>query len=250
LLSVVPSGLLTEVRRMVPALKRRANVGTSLARRGRLFRAKAMHVNLLIRAVAGVIFLTCSAALSQEPSKARVTTCDGDNCVSISEPASVSIKDLWKQADLIAVVQIVSGDTEHYKTAVYKAKVLRPLKGATAGQTVYLGKFIGYKLGGEYLAFLRSPRGVSEPIGGAQGYGSVEVFQIMYEGYSFMGIEYECVFDALEKHRCDEGVVISTEQVRLPKKIKTYPLGTNGGGGPHYMVRKDAFLNWLEQGMK
>jgi len=33
--------------------------------------------------------------------------------VTISEPAPVKVEDLMKQADLVAIVHLLSGDTEH-----------------------------------------------------------------------------------------------------------------------------------------
>jgi hypothetical protein len=81
--------------------------------------------------------------------------------VTITEPAVVKIEELLKQADLIAVVRILSGDTEQYPSAVYKAEVLQSFKGAGVGTTVYFGPFITYGLGSQYLVFLhRSEKGI------------------------------------------------------------------------------------------
>ena len=46
----------------------------------------------------------------------------------------MSITDLFKQPDVVAIVQVVSGDSENYDTAVYKSKVLAVFKGAEQGQ--------------------------------------------------------------------------------------------------------------------
>lgn len=79
-------------------------------------------------------------------------------------------------------------------------------------------------------------------------YGQIPVlYRAMYEGYSILSIDYGCVFDG--KHvdeRCDYGIEISTEQVLLPKRIKTFPSGGRGGGGEHYWVRRDGFLKFLD----
>jgi len=37
---------------------------------------------------------------------------------------SVKLNDLFKEADLVALIRITSGDSESYPVAVYKAKVL------------------------------------------------------------------------------------------------------------------------------
>ena len=78
-----------------------------------------------------------------------------EQTIEISEPATVAITDLFKQADVVAVVQILSGDSENYETAVYKAKVLTAFKSAKVGQQLFFGPFIGYEVGGQYIAFLR-----------------------------------------------------------------------------------------------
>jgi len=57
----------------------------------------------------------------------------GQKTIEISEPAAVSITDLFKQPDVVAIVQVVSGDSENYDTAVYKSKVLAVFKGAEQG---------------------------------------------------------------------------------------------------------------------
>jgi len=53
--------------------------------------------------------------------------------------ARVKIEDLFSQADQVAVVKILSGDSEHYATVVYKAVVKNAYKGTVAGQTIYFG---------------------------------------------------------------------------------------------------------------
>ena len=192
-----------------------------------------------------------SLTLAQEHSGASITTCTGKTCTTITEPGAVKIENLWKQADFVAVVQILSGDTEHYPIAVYKAKVITPFKNASTGQIIYLGPFTTYRLGGEYLAFLRQSKDPVSPKDGDAplSYGTLQtVLRIMYEGYSFMDIDYACVFDGKNTNeRCDYGIKISTEKVLLPKSIKTFPDGTSGGAGEHSWVRRDKFLKFLER---
>jgi hypothetical protein len=75
--------------------------------------------------------------------------------IEISEPGTVAITELFKQADVVAVVEILSGDSEGYDVTVYKAKVLTAFKGVAAGEQLFFGPFVGYEVGGEYVAFLR-----------------------------------------------------------------------------------------------
>lgn len=150
--------------------------------------------------------------------------------IEISEPATVNLEDLFKQADIVAAVYILSGDSEHYPDAVYKAEVFTPFKGVRKGDRIYFGPFVGYAVGGEYLAFLRRSKDGARPVDGAEKtglhYGAIDVlYRIMYQGYSVMPVQYVCVFDGKDaQERCDYGVKINTYQVKFPKAVKTYPL--------------------------
>jgi len=73
--------------------------------------------------------------------------------VTISEPAAVSLSNLFKQADVVAVVQVLSGDSENYETAVYKSKVLTPFKGTTRGEELYFGPTSASALATNMLRF-------------------------------------------------------------------------------------------------
>ncbi|MFZ1919894.1 MAG: hypothetical protein WAU58_20165, partial [Terriglobales bacterium] len=49
--------------------------------------------------------------------------------VTITEPGVYQLSDLLKAADIVAVVKVLSGDTENYEHAVYKGEVIRSFKG-------------------------------------------------------------------------------------------------------------------------
>jgi len=171
---------------------------------------------------------------------------------TISEPATVKVEQLLKQADLVAVVQILSGDTEHYPSAVYKAEVLRSFKGTDNGAIIYFGPFISYRLGGEYVVFLHhsDKRIELKPQQTASGlsYGPISSFYlVMYEGYSALPVEYNCVFDGKEiAQHCDYGVKVNTYQVVLPKGLRTYPSATIGSFSENTRwVRKETFISLL-----
>ncbi|MFZ0818816.1 MAG: hypothetical protein WAM91_02020 [Candidatus Acidiferrales bacterium] len=199
--------------------------------------------------------LAASPCLSQDkppakdPSQAKVKT----QVVENSEPAPVKLEDLFKQADVVAVLKILSGDTEHYSATVYKTEVVKPFKGVAAGQIVFLGPFVGYRIGWEYVAFLRrtdekmAPS--KEPTSPGTTYGPLPSFyHIMYQGYSIMEGSYECVFDGKEiSEKCDYGIKINTYQVILPKKIKTFPAPPEEGeSSDSKWVRKKPFLEYLD----
>ena len=174
--------------------------------------------------------------------------------VTISEPAPVKVEDLMKQADLVAIVHLLSGDTEHSPKAVYKAEVLQPFKGVEKGATIYLGPFIGYGLGEDLLVFLHhSEKGIepNQPVANSGlSYGPISsFFLVMYEGYSALRIKYDCVFDGKEiAQQCDDGVRVNTYQVILPKSVKTYPSSNRGSFSEDTKwVRKTVFVTYLEK---
>ena len=111
--------------------------------------------------------------------------------------ASVSVENLFKEADFVAFVKILSGDAEHYNGAIYKAEVLKAYKGTTEKEIIYFGEYTTYGIGNEYLAFFQKPDKTigqqidkdvpssSAPYDAKQSY-----FRIMYGGYSIMPVGY------------------------------------------------------------
>lgn len=171
---------------------------------------------------------------------------------TLSEPGTVAIADLFAQADVVAVVKILSGDSENYETAVYKSRVVTAFKGAEVGQQLFFGPFIGYEVGSEYVAFLRRAK-VSPKLrphdGPTESYGPLEAFHlIMYQGYSIMSLRYICAFDGrIPDQSCDYGVRVNTHQVKLPPVVKTFPRTAEDDDlvDANRWVRKDAFLSLL-----
>ena len=202
-----------------------------------------------------LIYLIASdpQASSQRQSATISVTSQGRN-VTIAEPAPVKIEELLKQADLAAVVRLLSGDTENYPRAVYKAEVLEPFKGIEKGSILYFGPFIGLDLGGEYLLFLRHLEEGVKPKEKASSaglnYGPIpDLYEVMYEGYSAISIGYDCVFDGKEiSEQCDYGMKLNTKQVILPKSIRTYPSLAKGSFAEDTKwVRKAVFTAYLRR---
>jgi len=153
----------------------------------------------------------------------------GQVTVESSDPAPIKIADLFKQADVVAVVRVLSGDSENYRVTVYKAVIVIALKGVQRDQKLYFGPFISYGVGSDYLAFLRRSDGELDVTEKADrpglDYGPIKPFyRVMYDGYSIMPFKYVWAFEGKEtSERCDNGVKINTFQVRLPKTLRTYP---------------------------
>ena len=163
-----------------------------------------------------------------------------------SDPASVSLHGLYQQADIVALVTILSGDVEHYSDAVYKASVVRAFKGVRDHEVIYFGPFTSYAVGSEYVVALRrSPKHLRDLAAQASDSalpydGEATYLQIMYEGYSVMAVEYTCLFPS-----CDWGVEISEDQVTLPKRLRRVRTRCHDGASSVVWVKKDEFLSEL-----
>jgi hypothetical protein len=145
--------------------------------------------------------------------------------VTITEPGIYKIGDLFKAADIVAVVKVLSGDTENYGHAVYKGEVIQGFKGAQPGAMIFFGPFIGEKLGWEYVLFLRnSPKPITPKTTANAAYGTIPYSEIFNEGYSSMQSSYECVFDGKDiAQQCDHAVRVCTDYIELPKSIPAFP---------------------------
>ena len=179
---------------------------------------------------------------------AQLTSAQQSKEVTIAEPGIYELSSLFRQADTVALVRIVSGDTETYRSAVYKAEVLKSFKGAAAGETVYFGPYVGERLGWEYFLFLRN---VSEPIKPKTtpnaGYEIVRYGEVFNEGYSAMETSYQCIFDGRDiSQKCDYGVRVCTDYIRLPSAIPTFPPMSEETPFGCRAVRKTAFISHLE----
>jgi hypothetical protein len=168
--------------------------------------------------------------------------------VTITEPGIYELAGLFKRADTVALVRVVSGDTETYSVAVYKAEVVNSFKGAAAGETVYFGPHVGVRLGWEYILFLRN---ASEPLKPkttpSAGYGTIRYAEVFNEGYSSMETSYQCVFDGRDSsQKCDYGVRVCTDYIKLPSATPTFPPVAEETPFGCRSVRKAVFISLLE----
>lgn len=161
--------------------------------------------------------------------------------VVITEPARIELADLFKSADIVAVVHILSGDAESYDKAIYKAEVLRSFKGTKEKEILYFGPFIGSRLGNEYLVFLRTSKEPAVPEKASTAmYGTVQYSNVFNEGYSSMAASYECVFDEKRSKPCDYAIRVCTDYIVLPKNIRTFPaMETDTPFGCRFVHRKE-----------
>jgi hypothetical protein len=169
--------------------------------------------------------------------------------VTIKEPGRIELSQLFKVANIVAIVRIVSGDTENYEKAMYKADVVRSFKGTSAKETLYVGPYEGLKLGGEYFLFLQTSRQPAAPKNVPTAmYGTVRYSNIFNEGYSSMAASYDCVFDGDDvAKRCDDGIRVCTDYIILPQNIRTFPAMDTETPFGCRLVRRKAFESLVEQ---
>ena len=137
-------------------------------------------MSLTIRLVTAAVFLISSGiGIAQSASL-------GTANVSLVEPAVYSVSDLYRHADKVAIVKVLSGDTEAYEIPIYKGKVVTAFKGFSADDIIYFGPYLGTQLGSEYVLFLQDVSDPLQPKKAGSGYGAVKYSKVFDEGYSSM----------------------------------------------------------------
>jgi hypothetical protein len=122
--------------------------------------------------------------------------------VAITEPGVYKLSDLFTHADRVALVKVISGNTEAYDVAIHKAQVIQGFKELSAGENIYFGPYIGTELGSEYILFLRDTAKAIEPRAKTDGgYGTIRYMEVFDEGYSSMRTSYVCVFEVVDPEK-------------------------------------------------
>jgi hypothetical protein len=199
--------------------------------------------------LAGLLLL---GALATQAAHGQTVTVRADpqtETVTITEPGRIQLAQLFKMSDVVAVVRIVSGDTENYKTAIYKATVLTSFKGTADGQTIYFGPFIGNRLGEEYVVFMLNAKEPAVPTTApTAAYGTVKHYEVFNQGLSEMETSYECVFDGKDiAQQCDDGVRVCTDYIVLPKGTPVSPSMDEVVSMGFRWVRKSRFISLLRE---
>ncbi|MGB8323688.1 MAG: hypothetical protein WCE52_12090 [Candidatus Acidiferrum sp.] len=167
--------------------------------------------------------------------------------VVLTEPGIIRLENLFQMSDTVALVKVLSGDTQNYPKVAYKAEVVKSFKGATVGQTIYFGPYVGTRLGWEYFLFLRN---VAKPLApnstSSVNYGTVRYSEVFNEGYNSMESSYECVFDGKDvAQKCGNGARVCTDYIKLPKSLHSSPPMTEDTPFGCRWVRKEAFISAL-----
>jgi hypothetical protein len=194
-----------------------------------------------IRLLITIALMICAVhGIAQSASTTLGTT-------TITEPAVYSVSDLFRHADKVAIVEVLSGDVEAYEIPLYKGRVVRPFKGVSADDIVYFGPFLGTELGSEYILFLKDVSQSLQPRRAGAGYGVVKYSKVFDEGYSSMLTSYECVFKGTEAQNCDHAVRICTDYIKVPRSLETAPPeGTDTPFGCRW-ARRQGFISMLDE---
>ncbi len=131
----------------------------------------------------------------------------------------VNLSDLFQEADVVALIEIDGGDTRAFKQAIYRAVVHEGFKGTSTGQEIYLGPYSSYRVGGEYVVFLKAaPEKVGEALQAGPGpwpdAASRPLLRVMYAGYSTLPVEFSCALP-----QCAYAVSVPSTQVVLPSGV-------------------------------
>ncbi|WP_457321269.1 hypothetical protein [Roseateles sp. P5_E11] len=80
----------------------------------------------------------------------------------------IRLSQLFHDADIVALVQVTSGETmgtgDESCGAKYQARVIEAFKGASKGATLEFGNYFGYEIGNRYIIFLVGPGRSHEPM--------------------------------------------------------------------------------------
>jgi hypothetical protein len=166
--------------------------------------------------------------------------------VTITEPAATTLRELFQQADIVASVKIVSGDSENYDVTIYKASVIQSFKGPGHGEMIYFGPHAGMRLGWEYIVFLHAENEVIAPKTSGSGYGQIHYSKVLNEGYGALMSSYECVFHGADvAQQCGEALRVCTDYIHLPKSTATFPSRSEDTDFGCRWVRKTEFVSAL-----
>jgi hypothetical protein len=161
---------------------------------------------------------------------------------------SVKLDDLYSEADQVALVKVISGDSEHYDAGVFKVTVESAFKGTKVNEILYVGPYLGLAVGNEYVLFLKRGEGEKAKGSGGLSFGDIpSLSKIMYAGYAVLPAGYECVFDGHDvSERCDYSVQLNPQQIKLPDTIRTFPYG-DADAVTNYKkwVRRSVFVGYL-----
>lgn len=157
---------------------------------------------------------------------------------------------LYAEADVVALVKVLSGDTESYEDTVYKASVLTNYKG-NVQSILYFGPYTSYRVDSEYLIFLKLSgkqlKSIATKSKTVNYPEAANYLRVMYGGYSILPVGFECGFGPISAPMsgCEESIDIRT--VVLPKELESYPADFGNKTEDRPFVRKAELFQYIEK---
>ncbi|MFC3682392.1 hypothetical protein [Hydrogenophaga luteola] len=147
---------------------------------------------------------------------------------------SIELSQLFRDADIVALVEVASGETigtgEKSCGAKYAALVVDGFKGVSAGETIEFGNYYGYEIGSRYVLFLVGPGRKHEPVMSTNSMhrdaqaehekrcaSRLRRNTVMHSGNGALRVHWVTDF------QYKDGVAVPTRYVVLPSTIPTIP---------------------------
>jgi hypothetical protein len=148
--------------------------------------------------------------------------------------APVPIDSLYKEADIVATIQIVEGkvveNNEGVCGALYEGRIINSFKGVSDEETVIFGHYFHYEVGGKYLVFLTKPGTTFRSLASAnmgiesERQKALEQCKSVRTGHEIMH-SGNGIMRMYDEHLIDSNSVIkvSKKYVPLPEALKVKP---------------------------
>lgn len=147
---------------------------------------------------------------------------------------AIQASQLFQDADIVALVQVTSGETistgDKPCGAKYSALVVDGFKGVSAGTMIEFGNYYGYEIGNRYVLFLVGPSRRHEPVmstNSRQLDAKAEYEKqcasrllrntVMHSGNGALRVQWVTDF------QFKDGVAVPTRYVVLPANVSTIP---------------------------
>lgn len=161
-------------------------------------------------------------------------------------PATYTLADLFNRADRVVLARVTAANTASYDMALYQVQVVVAFKGASNGETLFVGPFAKAEIGSSYFFFLRNvPAPMAPRSKASTGFGTVSYGRVFDDGDSVMPSASQCIFPGKNPaQQCTVAVHICLDHIVLPGSLTTYPGNADEPSNCPW-VRQDAFMTAL-----
>lgn len=177
----------------------------------------------------------------------------GSTTAGADSLAPIPIEQLFKDADVVALVRITGADEEAFDEVLYRAAVIERFKGKVDSSTIYFGPYAGSALGHEYVLFLLDHKKTIRDLareGPVPWPAALDeaVWKVMYSGFGQLEIHYVCAFENCGGPVCcDHAVSVAAEQVVLPEGLPRAPQECDSRPFDTAWIKKETFLSFLRK---